>query len=161
MKVRKTNMRRKSKEKEVFTFSSLSSPNELLLKIKAEAVKSKLDFAQTENGFDLELKSNHGGKVVYRANVSANEDGGSDIEGIIETIPWHTRPAKKETLWDKILTVFAYILSIPIALIACLAAAITYLVIRIIHGKSEEIHAEEILFDFMTNKMCCTRENNQ
>lgn len=154
-------MKKKSKEKEVFTFSSLSSPDDFLLRAKEEAIKSKLDFEQTENGFDLEVKSNKGGKVIYRASVLANETGGSNIKGTIETIPWHTRPAKKKTLWDKILTVFAYILSIPIVLIACLAAAITYLVIRIIHGKSEEIHAEEILCNFMTNKMCCTRENNK
>ena len=154
-------MKKKLKEKEIFTFSSLSSPDDFLLKAKEEAIKSKLDFEQTENGFDLEVKSNKGGKVIYRASVLANETGGSNIKGTIETIPWHTRPAKKKTLWDKILTVFAYILSIPIVLIACLAAAITYLVIRIIHGKSEEIHAEDILCDFMTNKMCCTRENDK
>ena len=154
-------MKKKSKEKEVFTFSSLSSPDDFLLKAKEEAIKSKLDFEQTENGFDLEVKSNKGGKVIYRASVLANGTGGSNIKGTIETIPLHTRPAKKKTLWDKILTVFAYILSIPIVLIACLAAAITALVIRIIHGKSEEIHAEEILCNFMTNKMCCTRENNK
>ena len=154
-------MKKKNKGKKIYSFSSLSSPNEFLSRVKEEAVKSKLDFEQTENGFDLELKSNHGGKVIYRASVLAGETGGSNMKGTIETIPWRTRPAKKETLWDKILTFFAYILSIPIALIACLAAAITYLVIRIIHGKSEEINEEEILCDFMTNKMCCTRENNQ
>ena len=154
-------MKKKIKEKEIFTFSSLSSPDDFLLKAKEEAIKSKLDFEQTENGFDLEVKSNKGGKVIYRASVLANETGGSNIKGTIETIPWHTRPAKKKTLWDKILTVFAYILSIPIVLIAGLAAAITALVIRIIYGKSEEIHAEDILCNFMTNKMCCTQENNK
>ncbi len=154
-------MKKKSKEKEVFTFSSLSTPDEFISRLSETAVQAKLGIEQTENGFDLDLKSNKGGRVVYRASVLVNETGGSNIKGTIETIPWHTRPAKKETLWDKILTVFAYILSIPIALIACLAAAITYLVIRIIHGKSEEIGEEKILCDFMTNKMCCTRENNE
>ena len=154
-------MRKKNKEKKIYSFSSLSSPNDFLFRVQEEAVKSKLDFEQTENGFDLELKSNHGGKVIYRASVLADEGGGSVIQGTIESIPWHTRPAKKETLWNKILTVIAYILSIPIALIACLAAAITYLVIRIIHGKSEEIDEEKILCDFMANKMCCTRENDK
>ena len=154
-------MKKKTKEKEMFRFVSLSTPDAFLLMAKEEAIKAGLNFEQTEGGFDLELESNKGGKVVYRASVSANEAGGSVIQGTIETVPWHTRPKEKKTLWDKILTVFAYILSIPIALIACLAAAIVWLVIRIIHGKSAEVHADETLCNFMTNKMCCKSENNQ
>ena len=154
-------MKKKNKEKEIFTFSSLSTPNEFLLRVKEESVKSNLRIEQTESGFDLELESNHDGKLVYHASILANEAGNSTIQGTIETITWHTRPPKKENLWNKILTVFSYILSIPIALIACLAAAIAWIVIRIIHGKSDEMNADEILCDFMTNKMCCKKENNQ
>ena len=154
-------MKKKAKAQKIYSFSSLSTPDEFISRLSETAVQAKLGIEQTENGFDLDLESNKGGRVVYRASVSVNEDGGSVIQGTIETIPWHTRPAKKETLWDKILTVFAYILVIPIALIALIVAAITALVIRIIHGKSEEIGEEKILCDFMTNKMCCTQENNE
>lgn len=154
-------MKKKRKGKKIYSFSSLSRPDEFLLQVKEEAIKSNLYLCQAENNFDLGLKSHHGGRVIYRASVSVDENGGSVIQGTIETIPWHTRPAKKPTLWNKILSVIAYIVAIPIILIALLVAAITYLVIRIIHGKSEEINEEKILCNFMTNKMCCTRENNE
>ena len=154
-------MKKKTKAKKIYSFSSLSTPDEFISRLSETAVQAKLGIEQTENGFNLGLKSNHGGKVVYRASVSTSESGGSVIQGTIETIPWHTRPAKKKTILDKILAIICYILVIPIALIALIVAAITALVIRIIHGKSEEINADEILCNFMTNKMCCVRENNE
>ena len=154
-------MKKKSKEKKIYSFSSLSKPDEFLLQVKEEAIKSNLYLCQAENGLDLELKSHHGGRVIYRASISVDENGGSVIQGTIETIPWHTRPAKKPTLWNKILSVIAYIVAIPIILIALLVAAIIWLVICILHGKSKEVTEEEALFDFMTNKMGCKRENNK
>ena len=153
-------MKKKAKEKKIYSFSSLSTPDEFFLKMEEESVKFEVSIEQTENGFDLDLESNKGGKVVYRASVSANENGGSVIQGTIETIPWHTRPAKKQPIWNKILTVIAYILALPIILFGILSLMIVWLVIQIIHGKSEEPNAEEILCDIMTNKMCCKRENN-
>ena len=148
-------MKKKTKAKKIYSFSSLSTPDEFISRL------SELGIEQTENGFDLDLESHKGGRVVYRASVSVNEDGGSAIQGTIETIPWHTRPAKKRPIWNKILTVIAYILAAPFILFGILSVAIIWLIIRIIHGKSEEPNEEEILCDFMTNKMCCTRENNQ
>ena len=149
-------MKKKAKAKKIYSFSSLSTPDEFISRLSETA-----GIEQTENGFDLDLESNKGGKVVYRASVSANENGGSVIQGTIETIPWHTRPAKKQPIWNKILTVIAYILALPIMLFGILSLMIVWLVIQIIHGKSEEPNAEEILCDIMTNKMCCKRENNQ
>lgn len=148
-------MKKKTKAKKIYSFSSLSTPDEFISRL------SELGIEQTENGFDLDLESNKGGKVVYCASVSANENGGSVIQGTIETIPWHTRPAKKHPIWNKIPTVIAYILAAPFILFAILSMAIIWLIIRIIHGKSEEPNEEEILCNFMTNKMCCKRENNQ
>ena len=149
-------MKKKAKAKKIYSFSSLSTPDEFISRLSETA-----GIEQTENGFDLDLESNKGGKVVYRASVSANENGGSVIQGTIETIPWHTRPAKKQPIWNKILTVIAYILALPIMLFGILSLMIVWLVIQIIHSKSEEPNAEEILCDIMTNKMCCKRENNQ
>ena len=155
------NMKTKSKEKKIYSFSSLSAPDEFISRLCETANQSKLGIKLTEAGICLELESNKGGEVVYLASVSANENGGSVILGTIETIPWHTRPAKKRPIWNKILTVIAYILAAPFILFGILSMAIIWLIIRIIHGKSEEPDEEEILCNFMTNKMCCTRENNQ
>ena len=155
-------MKKKAKAKKIYSFSSLSTPDEFISRLSETAVQAKLGIEQTENGFDLDLEeSNHGGRVVYHASVSTSASGGSVIQGTIETIPWHTRPARKKTILDKILTIICYILVIPIVLIALIVAAITALVIWIIHGKSEEVNEKEILCDFMTNKMCCTRENDK
>ena len=155
------NMKTKSKEKKIYSFSSLSAPDEFISRLCETAVQAKLGIELTKAGFNLQLKSHHTGWYIYRASIFANENGGSVILGTIETIPWHTRPAKKRPIWNKILTVIAYILAAPFILFGILSMAIIWLIIRIIHGKSEEPDEEEILCNFMTNKMCCTRENNQ
>lgn len=58
---------KKTLVKKVYSFHSISDPNDFIARAKVEAVKSDLKIEQTENGFLLQLGWVHGGKVVYQA----------------------------------------------------------------------------------------------
>ena len=155
-------MKRKSKEKEVFTFSSLSTPNEFISRLCETAVQAELRIKLTEAGFDLQLKSHHTGKYIYRASVIANESGGSIVEGTIEFVLRNARDnhlEKKKSFFQKVLTAIGYIILILILIPFLLFEAVVTLFSHLLHGK--EPTEKEILYDFMTNKMCCTRENDK
>ena len=93
-------MRKKNKGKEIFSFSSLSTPKEFLSRLCETAVQAKLGIELTEAGFNLQLKSHHTGWYVYRASVVANESGGSIVQGTIEPDLWaagHNHSEKKKS----------------------------------------------------------------
>ena len=54
---------------------------------------------------------------------------------------------------------FSFIILIPLFILVLLFVAVYMLISQLLHGK--EATEKEILFDFMTNKMCCTRENDK
>ena len=89
-------MKKANNLKTAYSFRSISSPGEFIERVKAEAVNSELRVEQSAgNRFDLLLDTNHGGNFVYRAEVVADENGGSFIYGEIMTIPWSSTPEKK------------------------------------------------------------------
>lgn len=152
--------------KKVFSFHSVSSPHDFIARAKDEAVDSYLRIEQIENNFDLQINVNHGGRIVYRANISADENGGSFIRGEIITIPWNSKSEKKENLFQKsfqkILSVLIYIMILPVVLIFLLCYGIYSFFVRLFHGRNIEKNIEstneEKLCDFMINKMCCTQK---
>ena len=88
-------MKKEKTTKRVYSFHSISSPYDFTTRIKDEVLRSKLKLEQRENGFDLQLDSNHGGRIVYRASISADENGGCFIRGEIISVPWNRQPEKK------------------------------------------------------------------
>ena len=149
-------MKKANNPKTAYSFRSISSPGEFIERVKDEAVNSNLKFKQSEgNCFDLVLDSNHGGNIVYRAEVVADENGGSFIYGEIMTIPWSSSPEKKNVFMD-VLSVLVFIILLPFLLIFLLCYELYALVARLFGRKNkEEYTSEEKLCDFMLNRMCC------
>lgn len=145
---------KKIKPNKRYSFHSISSPNDFIERIKSQVINSELTIEENEGGFDLHINSNHGGRIVYRANISADEKGSSVISGEIITVPWNINQ-KKDSLFVKILSIFALIILLPLFLIVMLCYSIYLLFIRLICKKNTEPTNEKILCDFMTNKMCC------
>ena len=143
------------RKKRIFAFHSISEPRCFLVRIQEEAINSNLKIEQNDTDFILQLDSNHGGRIVYKATVTADESGGSYISGEIVTIPWGNRINKKESIIEKIFSIIGYIVVIPFVLIFLLCYGIYTLFVRLFRGKNIEVTNEEKLCDFMTNKMCC------
>ena len=143
-----------------YSFHSISSPQDFLARVKEEAVSSNLRIKQVENGFDLQINSNHGGRIVYRANVSAGENSGSFIRGEIMTIPWSSKPQKKKKLFQRILSFFGYVIVSPIVVVVLLGYGIYSLFVRLFHGKNMELTNEEKLCNFMINQMICKQKED-
>ena len=148
-------MKNKKAEQKIYSFHSISSPYDFAVRIKEEAIHSNMKIEQNDTDFILQLDSNHGGRIVYKATVTADENGGSYISGEITTIPWGNRINKKESIIEKIFSIVAYIVVIPFALIFLLFYSIYALFVRLFRGKNIEVTNEEKFCDFMTNKMCC------
>lgn len=148
-------MKNKKTEQKIFSFHSVSSPYDFAARIKEEAINSNLKIEQNNTDFILPLNSNHGGRIVYKATVTANESGGSYISGEIVTIPWNDTPNKKKSMIEKIFSIVGYLVVIPFVLIFLLCYGAYMLFVRLFRGKNIEVTNEEKLCDFMTNKMCC------
>ena len=142
-------------EQKMFSFHSVSSPYDFATRIKEEAINSNLKIEQNDTDFILQLNSNHGGRIVYKATITADEGGGSYISGKILTIPWNNKPSKKKNIKEKIFSIVGYIVVIPFVLISLLFSGICMLFVRLFCGKNIEVTNEEKLCDFMTNEMCC------
>ncbi len=151
-------MKNKKIEQKTFSFHSASSPYNFAAIIKEEAINSNLKIEQNDKDFILQFDSNHGGRIVYKATVTADESGGSYISGEIATVPWSDKPNKKKSIIEKILSIIGYIVVIPIVLIFLLCYGIYSLFGRLFHGRSIEPTKEEKLCDFMINKMCCEQK---
>ena len=116
-------MKNKKAEQKVLSFRNVSSPYDFAARIKEEAINSNLKVEQNDTDFILQLNSNHGGRIVYKATVTADESGGSYISGEIVTIPWGNRINKKESTIEKIFSIVCYIVVIPFVLISYYATA--------------------------------------
>ena len=95
-------MKNKKAEQKILSFRNVSSPYDFAARIKEGAINSNLKVEQNDTDFILQLNSNHGGRIVYKATVTADESGGSYISGEIVTIPWGNRINKKESIIEKI-----------------------------------------------------------
>ena len=151
-------MKNKKNAQKMFSFHSVSSSYDFAARIKEEAVNSNLKIEQNDTDFILQLNSNHGGRIVYKATVTADESGGSYISGEIVTIPWNDKPNKKKSVIEKIFSIVCYIVVIPFVLIFLLCYGTYMLFVRLFRGKNIEVTNEEKLCDFMTNKMCCKQK---
>ena len=147
-------MKKEKTTKRAYSFHSISSPYDFTTRIKDEVLRSKLKLEQRENGFDLQLDSNHGGRIVYRASISADENGGCFIRGEIISVPWNRQPEKKN-IFQKIMSVLICIMMVPLVLIFLLGYGIYTLFMQIGRDKNNGPTADETLCNFMINKMCC------
>ena len=148
-------MKNKKAEQKILSFRNVSSPYDFAARIKEGAINSNLKVEQNDTDFILQLNSNHGGRIVYKATVTADESGGSYISGEIVTIPWNDKPNKKKSIIEKFFSIVGYIVVIPFVLVFLLCYGIFALFYRLFRGKNIEFTNEEKLCDFMTNKMCC------
>ncbi len=152
-------MKRKNSIKKIYSFHSISSPHDFIARVEEEAFNSNLKIEQVENGFNLQIGGNHGGEVVYKATIVEDENGGSFICGEIVTVPWNIKHEKKKNIFQKILSILVFIITLPFILLCVLCAGLHELFIRILHGKSYEQSNEQKLCNFMVNRMCCKQEN--
>lgn len=150
-------MKNTKTDKKIFSFHSISSPGDFMARLKDEAANADLKMEQTESGFDLQIDSNHGGRIVYQASISADEKGGSLISGEIITIPWTANTDKKKNLFRKILLIIGCMIVLPFVLIFLLCYGICALFVRLFCGKNIVPDQQEKLCGFMLNKMCCKR----
>ena len=151
-------MKKQENRQKIFSFHSISSPYDFAARIKEEAVNSNLEIEQNDTDFNLQLDSNHGGRIVYKATVTEDESGGSYISGEITTIPWSDKPNKKKSIFEKIFSILGYVVVLPFVLIFLLCYGIYTLFVGLFGDKIIEPTKEDKLCDFMTNKMCCKQK---
>ena len=147
-------------KKRIFAFHSRLDPHTFGVRIQEEAKQSHLPIEQSENTFNLRIDCNHGGQVFYQARISADEHGGSLIEGEIIAIPWNE--AKNRTKLQKVMEVIGYVLGgivlSPIIILVFLILGFSELFWFFKNkGKRELPREEKKLLDFMINKLCCTQ----
>ena len=149
------------KEKRTFTFHSRLDAYHFLMRIQEEAEQADLFIEQSENAFRLRIDGNHGGQVFYQARISADEHGGSLIEGEIITIPWNE--GENKTKFQKVMEVIGYVLGgivlSPVIILVFLFMGFYELFLLIKNkGKRELPRDEKNLLDFMINKMSCEKK---
>ena len=148
-------------KKRIFAFQSMSDPHHFLTRIQEEVENADLLMEQSENAFKLRIDVNHGGQVFYQARISADEHGGSLIEGEIIAIPWNE--AKNRTKLQKVMEVIGYILCVivllPVIVLVFLFLGFYELFLLFKNkGKRELPRDEKNLLDFMINKMSCEQK---
>ena len=148
-------------KKRIFAFHSMLDPHHFLIRIQEEIENADLLIDQTENTFNLRIDCNHGGQVFYQARISADEHGGSLIEGEIIAIPWNK--AKNRTKFQKVMEVIGYILGgivlLPVIVLVFLFLGFYELFLLFKNkGKRELPRDEKNLLDFMINKMSCEQK---
>ena len=149
------------RKKRTFAFHSMLDPHHFLTRIQEEVENAHLPIEQSENTFNLRIDCNHGGQVFYQARISADELGGSHIEGEIITIPWNE--GKNKTKFQKIMGVISYILGgivfLPVIVLVFLFLGFYELFLLFKNkGKRELPRDEKNLLDFMINKMSCEQK---
>ena len=149
------------KKKRTFAFRSISDPHNFIARIQEEAKQAGLKIELFENRLKLHIDSHHGGEVFYQANISANENGGSLIEGEIVTVPWNF--GKSKTRFQKVMEVIGYVLGgivlSPVIILVFLFMGFYELFLLIKNkGKRELPRDEKNLLDFMINKMSCEQK---
>ena len=149
------------RKKRTFAFHSMLDPHHFLTRIQEEAKQSHLPIEQSENTFNLRIDCNHGCQVFYQARISADEHGGSLIEGEIITIPWNE--GKNKTKFQKVMEVIGYVLGgivlSPIIILVFLILGFDELFWLFKNkGKRELPRYEKNLLNFMINKMSCEQK---
>ena len=149
------------KKKRIFAFHSRLDPRNFGVRIQEEAKQARLPIEQSENAFNLRIDSHHGGQVFYQARISADEHGGSLIEGEIITIPWNE--GENKTKFQKVMEVIGYIFGgivlSPVIILVFLFMGFYELFLLIKNkGKRELPRDEKNLLDFMINKMSCEQK---
>ena len=149
------------RKKRTFAFHSRLDPRNFGVRIQEEAKQARLPIEQSENAFNLRIDGNHGGQVFYQARISADEHGGSLIEGEIITIPWNE--AKNRTKFQKVMEAIGYILGgivlLPVIVLVFLFLGFYELFLLFKNkGKRELPRDEKNLLDFMINKMSCEQK---
>ena len=148
-------------KKRTFAFHSRLDPHQFLMRIQEEAEQADLFIDQSGNAIKLRIDGNHGGQVFYQAHISADEQGGSHIEGEIITIPWNE--AKNRTKFQKVIEVIGYIFGgivlLPVLLFVFLILGFYELFLLFKNkGKRELPREEKNLLNFMINKVSCEQE---
>ena len=148
-------------KKRIFAFHSRLDPHTFGVRIQEEAEQADLFIDQSGNAIKLRIDSNHGGQVFYQARISADEHGGSLIEGEIIAIPWNE--AKNRTKLQKVMEVIGYILGgivlLPVIVLVFLFLGFYELFLLFKNkGKRELPRDEKNLLDFMINKMSCEQK---
>ena len=151
------------KKKRIFAFYSSLDSHYFLVRIQEEAKQAHLPIEQSENAFNLRIDGNHGGQVFYQARISADEYGGSLIEGEIITIPWNENEGENKTKFQKVMEVIRYIFGgivfSPVIILLFLFVGFYGLFLLIKNkGKRELPRDEKNLLDFMINKMSCEQK---
>ena len=149
------------KKKRTFAFHSMLAPCDFIVKIQEEAKQSHLPIEQSENAFNLRIDAHHGGQVFYQARISADEHGGSLIEGEIITIPW--KEGENKTKFQKVMEVIGYVLG---GIVLSPIIVFVFLIFGFVElfslfkseGKRELPRDEKHLLNFMINKMCCKQK---
>ena len=149
------------KKKRTFAFHSSQDPSCFLVKIQEEAKQSHLPIEQSENAFNLRIDTHHGGQVFYQARVSADKNGGSIIDGKLNTIPWNK--VKNRTKFQKVIGAIGYIvggiiMSPVIVLIFLILGFDELFMLFKNKGKRDLPRADKNLLDFMINKMSCEQK---
>ena len=149
------------RKKRAFAFHSRLDPHTFGVRIQEEAKQAHLPIEQSENAFNLRIDCNHGGQVFYQACISADEHGGSLIEGEIITIPWNE--GENKTKLQKVMKVIGYVLGgivlSPIIILVFLILGFDELFWLFKNkGKRKLPREEKKLLDFMINKMCCEQK---
>ena len=149
------------KRKHAVVFHNTLDSRSFLARMQEEAEQSNLLIEQSENAFNLRIDGNHGGQVFYRFRISADEHGGSLIEGEIITIPWNE--SKNKTTFQKVTEVIGCVLGgivlSPVIIFAFLFMGFYELFLLIKNkGKRELPRDEKNLLDFMINKMSCEQK---
>ncbi len=146
------------KKKRIFAFYNSLDPHYFLVRIQEEAKQARLPIEQSENAFNLRIDCHHGGQVFYQARISADEHGGSLIEGEIITIPWNEAKTKLQKVMEVIGYVLGGIVLSPIIILFFLILGFDELFCLFKNkGKRELPREEKKLLDFMLNKLCCTQ----
>ena len=149
------------RKKRTFAFHSMLDPHHFLTRIQEEVENADLLIDQSENTFNLRIDCNHGGQVFYQARISADEHGGSLIEGEIIAISWNE--AKNRTKLQKVMEVIGYILGgivlLPVIVLVFLFLGFYELFLLFKNkGKRELPREEKNLLNFMINKMSCEQK---
>ena len=152
------------RKKRTFAFHSRLDPHNFGVRIQEEAKQAHLPIEQSENAFNLRIDAHHGGQVFYQARISADEHGGSLIEGEIITISWNE--AKNKTKFQKVMEVIGYILGgiilSPVIILIFLILGFYELFLLFKNKGKRELprkpRDEKNLLDFMINKMSCEQK---
>ena len=118
---------------------------------------------EIENGFLLEMSRGRGGRIVYEATITYDEANGTMFVGKVKEDRFPKKesnnPFVKFLKWLG-LNLFKIITFIPMTIY--LVGMCIYMLYAASMGKNfDEPLEEKLLFDFMLQKMSCTKQNSE